>query len=377
MNRILHVIGKRPTGGIGTVVKNYQSNIDRDIINFDYLIFNDELTGDFDEYVKGLGSKVYVFPELRNSRFFMLDKKIKDFFEEYGKEYKIVHLHSINIGFMVLKYAEKTGIKVRIVHSHATEYSDKKLNAIRNFFLYKVSMKYATDYFYCSREAGKFLYGDRKEHTFEMYNAINPMRYAYNQADRKIKRNELGIDDNKVVLINTGRFNEQKNHLFLIDVAKELKQMSFEFILLLVGDGSLREEINRKINGNNLTEEVKILGYRNDIPELLSCSDLFVLPSLYEGLPLSVVEAECNGLSCIISSNVTTEIDFNNSTCHFLDISDKASASIWAKKICSLDAVINRDEAYRLADKNHFNIKTEAKRVTEKYMNLLATAYKK
>ena len=182
MIRVLHVIGKRPTGGIGTVVKNYQRHINKEECVFDYLIFDDEPSGDFDEYVMALGSKVYVLPELKNKRLFSINNKIKDFFLKTGYCYDIVHLHSANIGFMVFRYAKMVGIKIRIIYSHATKYSDKKINSVRNYFLYKPTNKLANNYFYCSNLARQFLFNNVNINLYFMHNAIECEKYKYNES---------------------------------------------------------------------------------------------------------------------------------------------------------------------------------------------------
>lgn len=370
--KILHVIGKRPTGGIGTVVKNYQSHLDITKCQFDYLIFNDEKNGDFDEYVKSYGSNVYVLPELRNSRLFLITREVKRFLEKNAKSYDAIHLHSPNIAFIVLRYAKKYDINIRIIHSHATEYSDKKLNAIRNYFLCIPGLYYATDYFYCSEAAKDFLFSKKTDHLFEMYNAIETEAFKFNKKTRDKVRKELQINENTLVLVHTGRFTKQKNHTYLIDVAISLNKRYSDFILLLIGDGPLKKEICEKIEYNHLNDKVLCLGYKKNISDYLACADIFLLPSLYEGLPLSVVEAQCNGLNIIISNNVTKELTFDKNKCTYLGI-EKKDLKSWTNSILNFknNDLKNREMAYLKADKKHYNINIEVDRVVNKYKNLI------
>lgn len=295
--RVLNIIGKRPTGGIGAVVYNYQSHFTTGNVVYDYLLFAEEPYGDFDDKVEKLGSKVYVLPELRNSRLIYLYKKINEFFKIHGSEYDVVHLHSTNIGFLCYPIAKKYGIKNLIAHSHATMYSDKKLNAIRNSILCLPLKKMANIYFACSRAAGEFLYGKRMMESGKVYvlnNAIDYDKFKFNDCIRNKIRRELGLD-NKFVVGHVGRFCEQKNHIFLIDIFCQVIKHNRDSVLVLVGEGPLKEEIKKLVKERNIETNVLFLGQRSDVNELLQAMDVFVLPSLYEGLPVIGVEAQASG----------------------------------------------------------------------------------
>ena len=375
MERILHVIGKRPTGGIGTVVKNYQKYIDKRYVNFDYLIFNDNPTGQFDEDVKKLGSNVYVLPELKNTRLFLINREIKNFFRRHSGEYKIVHLHSANIGFMVLKYAKQNGVKIRIIHSHSIKYSNKFLNSLRNYFLYKYSLVYANNYFYCSNSAKDFLFNDKKNNLFQMYNAIESHKYIFDINARLQIRRELGIKSNQLVLLNVARYTKEKNIGFIIDVIARLKKKKKDFKLILVGDGNERNKVERDVDKRGLRDLVVFLGYRNDIPEILSAADIFLLPSLYEGLPLSIVEAQCSGLQSIISDTVTKEIDFGDGLCSFVSVHDIKAIENWDDEIMQYSSTDKREKYVYRARERHYDINDEARRVFNKYLELINTYY--
>lgn len=371
--RVLHVIGKRPTGGIGTVVKNYQLNVDRKYCEFDYLIFNDEKDGAFDQYVTQLGSKVYVLPELKNTRLYLINRKIRIFFKEHGCDYDVVHLHSANIGFMVFVHARNNGVKVRVLHSHSTKYSEKKINGIRNYFLYKSSVYYATDYFYCSNMAKQFLFPRINKNLYSMHNAIDCKKYRFDYETRNIMRNELSISNNCITLISTSRFTAEKNHAFIIEILNELNKRRVDFKMIFVGDGELAPKIKGKVEEYNLSDKVLFLGYRNDVQKLLSTSDIFLLPSLHEGLPLSIVEAQCNGVISIVSDNVTKEIKFNDDLCYFETITDTLP---WVIRILELSKTqninrIDRETAYSIVRENHYDIEVEAKKLVNRYQIIL------
>ena len=365
MMRVLHVIGKRPKGGIGAVVKNYQRYIDKTQVQFDYLIFDDSLEGDFDIYVKNLGSNVYVLPELKNQRVFSLASAIDNFFGIYSKDYQIVHLHSPNIAFMILYSAEKYGIRYRIIHSHATLYSDKKLNALRNEILCIPIKQLANIYMACSEAAGDFLYGkNSRDHVVIVKNAIDCNRYAFNSKKRKEVRQNLELED-KFIVGNVGRFCEQKNQIFLLEIFEEIKKINSHAVLLLVGDGPLLEEVKWKVKQKELEKDVIFLGTREDVPDLLQAMDVFVLPSLFEGLPVIGIEAQASGVPCVISDKVTKELDIFN----IKYVSLKKCPKEWADIILEMKQV-NREHGLEKVIEAGYEIHKEALKLQDFYLNL-------
>jgi glycosyltransferase involved in cell wall biosynthesis len=363
--KVLNIIGKRPKGGIGAVVYNYQIHMDSDMIQMDYLIFNDEPNGEFDEKVRKHGSTVYVLPELRNNRLFSIRKKIDEFFSKHANDYKIIHLHSANIGFICLSLAKKYGINNRIVHSHATMYSDKKINAIRNRILCMSLNKGATEFMACSKAAGEFLFGKYKEDYLILNNAIDCEKYIFNPEVRNKVRHSLSLN-NKIVVGNVGRFANQKNHNFLIEIFYEVKKLQNDSVLLLIGDGELRMEIEAKTKDMGLSESVVFLGQRDDVPQLLQAMDVFVLPSLYEGLPVIGIEAQVSNLPCIFSDNITREVGIVDST--FISLSEHAK--VWAEVIIKNTNNHNRRNVLSTIKNSGYDIYTEAKRLQEYYINL-------
>lgn len=364
MVRVLEVIGKRPKGGIGAFVINYQSHFPDDYVQIDYLIFSDEPSGDFDEKVKGLGSKIYVLPKLKNSRLIRIWKDINKFFNTYGSSYNAVHLHSVNIAFMVFPAARRNGIKYLLAHSHATMFSDKKLNGIRNYFLCKGLKKKATHYLACSIAAGDFLFGKNERYKVTVLNnAIECEKYAFSEKKRNEKRTELHLDNNYVIG-HVGRFNEQKNHDYLIDIFREVNRYNNDARLLLVGDGPLRRKIENKVIKYGLEGKVIFLGQRNDVDELLMAMDVFVLPSLYEGLPVVGIEAQATGVPCVFSDSITNEVNIINVT--FLSIYSKPT--IWAETLMDIHKKsVRRDLAYKIISNKGYDINREATKLYKLY----------
>lgn len=368
MIKVLNIIGKRPTGGIGAFVYNYQTHFSNKNISVDYLLFDDVANGEFDEKVRNLGSNVYILPGLRNWRLFSLWKMIDKFMRNVGSHYDIIHLHSVNIAFMCFTSAKKYGVKNLISHSHATVYSEKKLNALRNWILCLNLLKQATVYCACSNAAAKFLYGNNllyKVHIFN--NAIECEKFKYDEALRISSRKLLGIDDNLVVG-HVGRFCKQKNQLFLVEVFHKCLEKNPNCVLLLIGDGPQRQEIINKVEQLGIGNKVLFLGQRRDIPRLLQCMDVFVLPSLYEGLPVIGIEAQASGLPMVVSSTVTSELSICN--VQFLNLND--GKKVWASNILKQGERGNdRSNCWKEVSLSGYDIYKEAQRLENFYLSLM------
>lgn len=366
--RVLNIIGKRPTGGIGAVVYNYQSHFTDKNLKIDYMIFAEEKDGEFDKKVRALGSEVVVMPELRYSRILLLYKKINSFFKNNAYKYDIIHLHSANIGFLCYPLAQKHGIKNLIAHSHATKYSDKKINAIRNAILCLPLKALANVYFACSNSAAEFLYGKKFVESGQvtiLNNAIDFDKFRYDENVRKEIRKSLKLDD-KIVIGNVGRFNEQKNHEFIVDIFKKVKLKEPKAVLLLVGDGPLKNSIEEKVKILDLEDSVKFLGQRSDVNKLLQGMDIFLLPSLYEGLPVIGVEAQAAGLPCFMSDSITKEVNINNVQYLSLD----RDSSFWAEYILDYFNKYNREANLDMIKESNFDIKRESIKLQEIYIDI-------
>ena len=366
--RILHIIGKRPKGGIGTVVKNYQKKLLDYNIQFDYLIFDDDSSGDFDEQVKTLGSKVYVLPELKQKRIFILRNLIKKFFKAHQNEYSIIELHSPNIAFLIHKYAKKYGIKNRITHSHSIKLSNNKIKAIRNRILCFSINSLTTDYFACSNDAGIALFGEKiilNEKFHIINNSINIDSFKFDEQNRKMCRHNNDIKDDELCLVHVGRFSKEKNHEFLITLCKKLIDINIKFKMIFVGNGDLFEKIKDSVHSDKLEEKIIFTGYTTSVKDYLDASDLFLLPSFIEGVPLSIVEAQANGLPCLINENLPQVITTN--TCYYipLDINE------WVK-IISLQKItlINRNNSIQNLKNLGFDISIEAKKLSKIYKKM-------
>lgn len=306
---------------------------------------------------------------LHISIFFSYIKNLKKIFKE--NDYKVVHSHVNALSVFPLYAAKKVGVKIRIAHSHST--SSKKEHG-RNFIkniLRLFSKKYATHYFACSELAGRWLFGDK---TFDkglvtvINNAIELEKYKFNADIRNKLRVQYGLT-NQFVIGHIGRFMSQKNHTFLIDIFNEVQKRRSDAKLILIGDGPLYNEIAEKVEQLGLTDKVVFTGVRSDAGEYYNAMDVFVLPSLYEGFGIVLIEAQANGLPCVASTEVPEEVNIANQV-DFLELSD--SVESWASHIVNLDTEINRDAYFYKIKNSAFDIEIEAQKLEDKYMEILS-----
>lgn len=298
--RVLHIIAGLNNGGAEAYIMNMYRNIDRTKVQFDFLIRSKN--GIYEEEIKSMGGRIFYTSEY--PRHFIKNKReVKDFFNKH-KEYDIVHVHANALIYMTaIKLAKKNNIKCRIVHSHSVSSKNKILNILH--FINKNNIKkYTTDCFACSTEAGKWMFGDE---FILKRNAVDLNKFKPNTEIRKRVRDELNISD-KFVIGHIGRFVEPKNHLFLIKLFKEYYESNPESVLLLVGGGPLESDIKELTDRYNITDAVKFLGFRNDVNEVLQAFDVFVFPSLFEGLPVSMIEAQVANIPCVLSSVISDEV---------------------------------------------------------------------
>ena len=331
--RVLHFVSTLSRGsGVMSVIMNYYRHIDRDKVQFDFLHFI-ACEDSYMEEIRELGGKIYCIDKPGSS--FQSIKQLNSFFRLHAGEYTWLHNHEVYLTFLLRPIAKRYGLEKFIVHCHATKYSDKTLNAVRNRILCLPIRFMKVERFACSEAAGKFLYGEKMlkaGNVFIMHNAIDCEKFRFRPEVRERLRKEMGLEG-KFVIGHVGRFERQKNHEFLIEVFAECKKEIDSCILLLIGEGSLRAKIEKKVVEKGLENSILFLTKRNDMEYLYQVMDLFVLPSLYEGLPVACLEAQVSGLKCIVSRTVTDELkkQANGSIITMLPLEKK----VWKQNIIS------------------------------------------
>lgn len=358
MLRILHVVTHMNRGGLETMLMNYYRQIDRNKIQFDFLVHR-YYRADYDDEIESLGGIIYRLPVLNP-----LDSNYKNalssFFDGHP-EYQIIHVHQDCMSTVILKEAERHHVKVRIAHSHNSNQDKNWKYPIKLYYKNSIS-RYATDLFACNEEAGEWMFNGAPFTIVK--NAVNTERYRFNELTRKTIRSEFGIQNNQLMIGHVGRIDEVKNHRFLVEVFKEVLKQK-DAILLLVGRGDLEEEIRKSVETFGIKDRVIFAGLRNDVDSLLQAMDVFVFPSLYEGLPMSLVEAQASGLPCVISDQVSPECMITKNT---VMMSLKQSPAEWADQVLRF-ADLPREDTYDTIVESGFDIKKNSEELQEFYFS--------
>ena len=307
--RVLHMIGSLNIGGSQSMIINLHKAIDKTKVQFDYIIDHPGHLY-YESVVKSLGGKIFEFPTFKGHNFLEIRKAWKQFFKEHP-EYKILHSHVRSYASLYLPIAKKAGLKT-IIHSHSTSNGNGMGSVVKRIMQYP--LRWQADYFFgCSKDAGAWLFGNKVVNSSNYHilqNAIDTEQYSFNPEIRKEYREKLGLG-NKKTFIHVGRFHPAKNHPFLLNIFSEIHKQDPNTVLLLAGDGELRPEIEKQIMSLDLQKDVVLLGSRSDVPKLLQAADCFLFPSIWEGLPITVVEAQAAGLPCVVSANITKEVCFS------------------------------------------------------------------
>jgi glycosyltransferase involved in cell wall biosynthesis len=360
--RVLMINYKMQCAGIESFIMNIYRNIDRTKVQFDFLVHYAQRQF-YDEEIEQLGGRIYRLTVREDNDFVKYFRDLKRFFEEHI-EYMIVHGHMESFGQFYLKAAMNAGVPIRIAHSHIAQ-KNNDLKGMVKYWLNKGYGKYATDLFACSEIAGKFMFGENASFTV-WNNAIDVEMFSFNIDIRKIMREKLDISDGQLVIGHVGRFNTQKNHTFLIDIFCEIKKIRNNAVLLLIGGGDLEYQIANKVEKMQLGESVRFMGVRKDVNMLYQAMDVFLMPSLFEGLPVSGIEAQTAGLPCVFSDTVTRETDITGNV-SFISLSEKPSE--WADRICKmLDTFKRENQGDTIASKG-YDIKHQADMLAQYYLD--------
>ena len=364
MIRVLHSVSNMDRAGIETMLMNYYRRIDREKIQFDFLA-NKPKPGAYDDEIRSMGGNVYVSPGLSPWKYPPYIKFMKELLHD-NPDIKILHGHNEGMMEYDLKGAQKAGLGVRIAHAHNTQ-------IIRDYkyplkvFCKSFIPRTATEYFACGRDAGIYYFGKKRweERGFTMHNAIDPQSFTFNDDTRTRVRRELNLGDS-LVAGHIGRFNLQKNHKRLIEIFAELVKAVPDSVLLLIGEGELEEQTRDRAKELGVEDRVRFLGVRSDIPELCMAMDIFVMPSLFEGLPVVGVEAQAAGLPCIFSAEVTDEVVILPQSAQ---IPLSASNGEWVKKITACaEERFDRKKAIEPVRAAGYDINTEVEKISKMYL---------
>ena len=355
--RIAHIIGKWLGGGVESVVMNYYRHIDRSKVQFDFICDSDSTDIPYDE-INALGGKVILIPPYQ--KVFKYHKELKKVLKTGN--YKIVHSHINTLSVFSLFAAKCAGVPVRIAHSHSTTNKKEWKKNLIKIVLRPLSKFFATDYMACTEHAGRWMFGDKeydKGNVYILNNAIDANKFRYDKEKRLKKKKELGFKNTDIIIGHIGRFTKQKNHSFLVELFNDLYKINNNYKLLLIGQGPLEQEIKQKVKEFKLEKSVIFLGQRDDVNELYQAMDLFLFPSLYEGLGMVLIEAQCSALPCVASNEIPLEAKITNK-CLFVDLN--ADSATWCDAIFKCD-IKNRRDMSEYVKKNNFDIEHEVKKL--------------
>lgn len=324
--RVLHVVVNMNRGGSETLIMNLYRKIDRAKIQFDFLTCKN---GVFDEEILKMGGQIHRIPYVTECGHFGYLEELNRFFDSH-RSYKIVHSHMDKMSGFVLTAAKRAGIPIRIAHSHSSKSEGGLFARVYKWYASHFITACATNLMACSSDASKWLFKNHSKDALIVKNAIDLRKYAFSYEIRHKVRQDLGISENAIVVGHVGRFAHPKNHSFLIDIFQELQRHNSDFLLLLIGDGPLLSTIMNKVANLGLQDKVKFLGVRGDVNCLLQALDVFMLPSLYEGLPLSLVEAQCAGVPCLVSDVIPLDADMGLRLVEYLPLNNK---KVWVEKL--------------------------------------------
>lgn len=364
MIRVLQVFHGMDCGGAETMIMNLYRHIDRSKVQFDFLVHTAKKCF-FDDEIRQLGGNIYSVPYYKITNGNQYKKALDEFFNAHP-EIKIVHGHLGSCAHIYLKKAKQHGCYA-IAHSHNTKpkgFSFK--NCMYRLFTYKT--RGIADYFFgCSVAAAEYRFGEkiaRSNRCGILKNAIDVNKFAYSESYRNEIREEFNLG-NKFVIGHVGRFNTQKNHAFLIDIFKAVHDQRPDSVLMLVGTGDLMLTIKQKVKSLGLNESVIFTGLRSDVHKMMSAFDVFLFPSLYEGLPVTLVEAQAAGLPVVCSDVITGEISITSSVA-FLPLGNE---KIWSENVVKKNKKL--DNQCDLIQQNGYDINSSASFLTGFYQKCI------
>lgn len=363
-------------GGAETMMMNYLRHMDRNKVTYDFLV-NREYKAAYEDEIESLGGRIYRMCPMYPQYFGRYKKEFRAFLSAHP-EYRVIHSNLEERSYFGLRIAKEMGVPVRIAHAHNRPVGFDLKSIFREYFRWRLP-KYTTYMFACGQEAGDWLFGAKnRAKVIQQRNAIDTAQYRYDPAVRVEVRGEFGTADGAFVLGHVGRFFPQKNHTFLIDIFSALHKIRPDSELWLVGGGELKDElknqIRQKVDALGLHDSVRFLGVRSDVNRIMQGMDAFVLPSLFEGLPVTMIEAQSAGLPCTISDRVPQQCNVSGDV---QIVPLDAAPEQWAARIIAQADAWTQNQREHGADKVRdagFDIVRNAAWLQDFYLTALAKA---
>lgn len=367
MIKVLQEVAAMDIGGVERLLYDYYTHLDNNELRFDFLIFDREKEGILEAPLRERGCRFHCVPRVRGlglPYIRALWKVLKE------GDYQVVHAHRGSRSFFVLLLAWAAGVPVRIAHSHIAFEPDKNwIKHLKTLVFKHLCRIFATDLFACGDDAARFLWGTSDPgRVRKMTNAIDTGRFHRALGDRENIRRSLGIGD-EFVLGTVARLDEQKNPMYLLRIAEAVRRSGKNALVLIAGTGPMEQMLKTQAHNMGLDGFVRFLGVRKDIPQLLAAMDLFLLPSLFEGLPVTLVETQASGLPALVSDRVTREMDLAG-LIRFLPLDEDVSC--WSDAILHAQPMSDRSGYARRVKEAGYDIADQARRLEEFYLRAYA-----
>ena len=362
--RILQVVVNMNRGGAETLIMNLYRNIDRSKVQFDFLTCKE---GVFDSEIINMGGKIHRIPYISDVGHIKYIKELNRFFAT-NPDYEVVHSHMDKMSGLILRAAKKAGVPVRISHSHNTQSEGGLTTKLYKWYAGEFIKINATNFFACSRQAAQWLFAEKSKLATIVRNGIEQEQFLYSTQIRSQVRKELKINEETIVIGHVGRFCHQKNHTVLLEIFTRFNKLQKNSLLILVGDGPLFAEIKQKIRYLNLEGKVMLLGIRADISRLLQGFDIFLFPSLHEGLPVSLIEAQGAGLPCIISDRISKEVDMGLNLVEFVNLNEISEWTNIINQKIALKGI--RESSLNSLSEKGYNIRDTANQIEDFYLKV-------
>lgn len=358
---MLHVLFEYPQlncGGTEMVMYNLARFMNKNKLKIDLLV---QRAGNNEEQFKALGCEIHLI-NFENKSCYVAS--LISFFKSH--KYDVVHTHTHSLMATVLKCAKIAGVPVRVAHSHVARIDVPRILWPLQIFRSWGLESNANLFFSCSKIAAQWLFPRHVKENHIIYNAIDLDRFKFNEERKKSKREELGVSESTKVVINVSRCAEGKNHHFILDRAKALSNEDILFVC--IGEGPLLAELQKRIENEHITN-VRMIGKRFDVPEWLCAADMFIFPSIYEGLGIVAVEAQAAGLPVLASDTIPLEADMQMGSFERISLSDTARWEQLLKE--EVYTSEKRNELSKQAFLSHYNIRVVAKEVEDLYNSKL------
>lgn len=366
--RVLHMLHSMNRGGAETMIMNYYRHMDREKVQFDFLL-TFQGKSDYEEEILSLGGRIFhITPlTLKTMKTYLMD--IEDFLKGHP-EYRIVHSHNSSKSVFPLGIAKKCGVPVRVSHSHDMGSSGVALSLkeiVRSIL--RTPLKRVSNYnFACSKDAAIWLYGKKyweEKKVTVLENAIDTSIFNYNETIREEYRKQYHLEEN-LIFGHVGRFQEIKNHIFLLDIFAKIAEKKENARFILVGDGPLREGMEQKAEQIGIKDKIIFTGVREDVANFMQMMDVFVFPSLFEGLGIVLIEAQATGLPCLTSKGVVPEEVKITEQLQFISLNE--SAEYWAELAVRKNGSCKREAKTKEIRKAGYDIIKAAEKLERFYL---------